>query len=223
MVQRCTQLAKTLLFFTRHGAKEEKYKGIWTGQIDAELSQKGLDQARILGQELKAQNFIPDVVVSSSMKRGVATAKQIVEALDNKPVFEMYDEFIEMTHGDVDGLTEEEFVSQYPEILKAWDRNEDPRFPGGENFEDVENRALPKLQEIIKDNEGKKILFVGHKSVNMVLIGGLLHIDYPFRYIPQQDVCHLTLFIYKGEKAKMKYLNIRPKEIRNYNISGYVE
>lgn len=219
----CLLLAKTLLFFTRHGAKDDKYKGIWTGQIDAELSQKGLDQATNLGLQLKEQNLVPDVVVSSSLKRGVSTAKNIVLALDNKPILEFYDEFIEMTHGDVDGLTEEEFVERYPEILEAWDRDEDPRFPNGENFEDVENRTMPKLKEILKKYEGKKILFVGHKSINMVVIGGLLHIDYPFRYIPQQDVCYLSLFIFKGEKAKLKFLNISPESLDKYKLSGYVE
>jgi broad specificity phosphatase PhoE len=211
-----------MLLFTRHGAKDPKYKGIWTGQIDVDLSKNGVKQASELGKQLQTQKIIPNVVISSTMKRGVATAKAIVKQLTPKPKLESNIEFIEMTHGDVDGLNEKQFVSRYPEILKAWDNNEDYRFPNGENFEDVEKRSMPKLRELLKTYKGKKILFVGHKSINMVLIGALLHINYPFRYIPQQDVCNLTLFII-GDEIKLKFLNINPKEIKNYKLSGYIE
>ncbi len=46
----------------------------------------------------------------------------------------------EIDYGDVEGLTIDDLKNQFPNLLAAWERKEDPRFPNGENQEDVANR-----------------------------------------------------------------------------------
>jgi broad specificity phosphatase PhoE len=207
---------KTCLYITRHGSKKVTVDGAWTGALDVELSENGYLQAKELGKELVQEGVHFDIVISSTMIRGRETAKKIIEQFDYYVELVEFDKLREMSHGDVDGLTTDQFHERYPEIEEAWKRNEDIRFPNGENFEDVENRIMPVINDLLKKYEGKNILFVGHKSVNMVLIGNLLHIPLVERYVPQQETCFLTLFEFKGRKRKLKFLNIDPKSLKSY-------
>ncbi|MFH1650044.1 MAG: histidine phosphatase family protein [Candidatus Woesearchaeota archaeon] len=209
---------KTRLFITRHGAKKGVDDGTWTGALDVELSDAGYKEAEELGNVLAESKLGFDVVVSSTMIRGQETANRILAAFGYNIQFLKFSELREMSHGDVDGLTSQQFYERYPEIEEAWKRDEDVRFPNGENFEDVENRIMPVVYDILKEFEGKNILFVGHKSVNMTLIGKLLHVPLAHRYIPQQETCFLTLFEFKGRKTKLKFLNIEPRSLKSYKL-----
>lgn len=209
-------MTMTNFFITRHGHKTDSYKGIWTGAIDVDLSEKGVKQAQDLGSNLNNLDIKFDLILSSNMKRGKNSVNVIISKLDYTPKTLIFEELKEMSHGDIDGLTEKEFINNYPEILKAWDRDEDPRFPNGENFSDVEKRITPIIDKILKEYEGKNILFVGHKSVNMTLIGYFLKIPYELRYSPQQKMCNLTHFIFKDKKLKLNFLNVNPEDVKNY-------
>jgi broad specificity phosphatase PhoE len=212
-------LDKTYLYITRHGSKKGLNDDTWTGAIDVELSEKGYLQAEELGKELSKAKIKFNVIVTSSMTRSKETAKKIVEQFNyNVEVIE-FDELKEMSHGDVDGLTNSQFHEKYPEIEDAWKRNEDIRFPNGENFQDVDNRIMPVIIQLLEKYEGKNILFVGHKSVNMVLIGNLLNIPLVYRYVPQQETCFLTMFEFKGRKRKLKFLNIHSNSLIHYQKS----
>jgi hypothetical protein len=99
---------KTLFFITRHASKDEKFKNIWTGQIDAPLSDKGKKESEELGEKLNSQNINFDVIISSKMKRCAETAKIVKSKLHNNPELLFFEELKEMTHGEIDGLTEED-------------------------------------------------------------------------------------------------------------------
>ncbi len=209
---------KTLFFITRHASKDEKFKNIWTGQIDAPLSDKGKKESEELGEKLNSQNINFDVIISSKMKRCAETAKIVKSKLHNNPELLFFEELKEMTHGEIDGLTEEDITKNYPKIIKSWNNDEDPVFPKGENFKMVEDRIMPIIDSILKKYEHKNILFIGHKSVNMVLVGNMLRMPLQYRYVLQQDKCYISLFILKNNKAKLKFLNINPKNLNDYNL-----
>ncbi len=204
---------KTALFLSRHGSKDNDHGSTWTGHFDIELSQKGRDEARQLGKAMRDVELA--AVITSTMKRGVASGEEFLKGYRRPIAHERFDSLREMSHGDVDGLTTEEFKERHSEIIDAWSRDEDPRFPNGENFADVQERLVPTITHLLKTYEGKKILLIGHKSTNMVLLGYFLHVPLPFRYIPQQKNCYLTLLTFSGNKCKLEYANC-PPEIARY-------
>ncbi len=205
---------KTFLFITRHGTVNTPKPGMWGGQIDYHLSDSGKKQAEILGKVLT--KFGISVIITSTLSRSVDTGRIVQKHIPGS-VLESHDELIEMSHGEVDGLTTEEFFLKFPNIPQAWGRNEDPVFPGGENFEMVEKRAIPKLNQLLSKYKGKKLLFVGHKSINLVLLGHFLKIPFAYRHILEQENCHLTL-IQLSPKQRIHFVNVYPEGIKHNKV-----
>ncbi|USN45562.1 MAG: histidine phosphatase family protein [Candidatus Woesearchaeota archaeon] len=200
-------MVTTNLYITRHGKKVKEYELQWTGQQDVPLSPKGFDQAKKLGKKLVKKQIEFSVVVSSPLQRARDTAHTIIEQFDVKPPLVLCDELIEMNHGEVDGLTEEEFHEKYPEMFAAWEHGEDPHFPGGENSADVAARTTPLINKLLQDHEGGNILLVGHKSVNRVILGELMHIPKAFQYYLVLKECKLSLYAVVDGEPKVKYIN----------------
>ncbi|MGB0384198.1 MAG: histidine phosphatase family protein, partial [Ardenticatenaceae bacterium] len=66
------------LWLIRHGETDCNAKGIIQGQFDADLSVRGREQARRLGQRLAL--VPPDVLYSSDLSRAHDTARAVGEA-----------------------------------------------------------------------------------------------------------------------------------------------
>jgi broad specificity phosphatase PhoE len=74
----------------------------------------------------------------------------------------------EIDYGLVEGLKVDELDEKFPNLLKSWQNNEDPKFPEGESQLDVSNR----LQDFIKKGFTKKnTAVVTHNVVLRTLIG----------------------------------------------------
>ena len=62
------------LILLRHGESLWNAKNLFTGWVDVELSEKGLQEAARGGQLLKEANLLPDVLHTSLLKRAIDTA-----------------------------------------------------------------------------------------------------------------------------------------------------
>ncbi len=62
------------LILLRHGESIWNAKNLFTGWVDVELSEKGLQEAARGGQLLKEANLLPDVLHTSLLKRAINTA-----------------------------------------------------------------------------------------------------------------------------------------------------
>jgi phosphohistidine phosphatase len=67
------------LWLLRH-AKAEQNDSI--EDFDRALKKRGKQAAQRMGEWLKQQQLIPDLVISSPAKRAIATAKRVLEAMD---------------------------------------------------------------------------------------------------------------------------------------------
>ena len=65
-----------LVFVVRHGESETNEKGLWTGWLDVNLTDKGKEDARKAGDFLK--NFHFDYIYTSDLKRAKETAMTAV-------------------------------------------------------------------------------------------------------------------------------------------------
>jgi len=78
----------------------------------------------------------------------------------------------EINYGSVEGLMYPELAEKFPELLEAWGRKEDPKFPdGGESQQDVAER-LEKF--IVKIRPENRVAIVTHNVVIRALIGKAL-------------------------------------------------
>ena len=61
------------IYVIRHGESENNLKGKWTGWFDAPLTEKGMDDARAVGEVIRGIRF--DKIYSSDLSRAVNTAR----------------------------------------------------------------------------------------------------------------------------------------------------
>ena len=96
-------------------------------RTDLPLVEKGQKQARAIGQYLKKNNLIPDVVYASNLQRTIETARiAIKETGITNPIYQL-DIFNEIDYGPDENKTEEEVIARIgAEAIKDWDDNAIP-------------------------------------------------------------------------------------------------
>jgi broad specificity phosphatase PhoE len=78
----------------------------------------------------------------------------------------------EINYGSAEGLFFSDLAEKFPELVEAWERKEDPKFPGGgESQQDVAERIDKFIAKITPKN---KIAIVTHNVVIRALIGKAL-------------------------------------------------
>ena len=128
----------------RHGMTAANEKGIYIGQTDYALSDKGA--AELLA---KTDEYVyPNVarVYSSPLKRCIETA----ELLFPDTTIQTVDNLMEMNLGTVEGKSSDELVGK--EEFREWLRGGmDARPPQGESVKEVQLRIFRALREIVMD------------------------------------------------------------------------
>ncbi len=114
----------TTLIIARHGntfEKDETPRRVGA-RTDLPLTETGREQARALGQYLKNNELIPDMVFSSGLKRAAETASLAVkETAVPNPVYTL-DIFNEIDYGPDENKTEAEVIARIgAAALKNWE------------------------------------------------------------------------------------------------------
>ena len=142
------------LFFIRHGQTEANVKGILTGRLETNLTQKGIDDAIALSKEL-TQEF--DYYYCSPLTR----THQTLRAIKGDADFIIDERITEVSSGDWQGKLKSELPEVEYDLYKKGQLNS----PNGEALEDVDKRIKSFLEDMFsryKTNE--KILVVTHNA-----------------------------------------------------------
>ncbi len=170
--------AKLRVFLLRHGkpAFPDARSYIY-GHADYPLSDLGVRQAKKVGA------FLADIsmgrIVSSDLSRAVRTA-EIVAGFQSGPgcPLERDPALREIDMGEWDGKTKEEIEGAYADIFRM--RGEDfanVAPPGGENFAQLQRRALDALGRITAAcDEADNLLLVAHGGLFWSMVSGLFRI-----------------------------------------------
>lgn len=164
----------TKVVFIRHGQTEWNIQGRFQGQSDIELTEEGRQQAELLAEHFPLEHI--DAVYSSDLKRAMFTAKAVADkfGLEVQPE----KAFRELSFGDYEGLTYKEIAARDAKCLECfWTRPDLLHFPNGETFEQVQQRAIARLQEILAENDGKTIVIAAHGAVLRTILATAMHID----------------------------------------------
>ncbi len=186
----------TEIILVRHGETEWNVEEIFRGRIDIELNETGIKQAELLAEYLSDSKL--DAIYSSPLKRALKTAEII--AGYHKLDVETAPGLIDFNYGKWQGLSHQEVKDKYKELYAEWIKNPHRvKMPAGESLNEVRERAIGVVDEIIAKHEGTVVL-VSHRVVNKVLICALLGLDDSHFWDIRQDTCGMTTFTYENER-----------------------
>ncbi len=135
------------IIMVRHGQSESNVKKTFTGQLDAQLTEDGREQARRMARYLDQYQI--DKIYASSLQRAVETAQAI--ALRQNCPMEKRDELMEINSGLWQGLTFEEIAEKYPQTYGVWRTDIGKATPeGGETCEELYNRVTAFFKKVLE-------------------------------------------------------------------------
>jgi len=192
------------LFLVRHGDTKLNSRQRFWGQTDVELSDEGKRQAERLRDRLASQKI--DIVYSSGLSRSLATAKIIVSKRRLK--VNSCDDLREINFGYIEGLSFDEIKKLHPELAKVLSNwNARPKFPGGEGFDELNERVCNFLPTLESHTAEEAIVVVAHSGILRLLICHLMKIDLQHWRQVRVDLASLSILETYPQGAILTLLN----------------
>lgn len=160
------------LVIVRHGQSVWNKENKFTGWVDVDLAEKGIEEANRAGELLKDYKF--DAAFTSVLKRANRTLDIILDKIGQTDIPITYDEALnERMYGDLQGKNKDEMREEYgEEQVHIWRRSFDVPPPGGESLKDTAERVLPYFEKEIVPmiKAGKNIIISAHGNSLRALI-----------------------------------------------------
>jgi 2,3-bisphosphoglycerate-dependent phosphoglycerate mutase len=160
------------LVIFRHGQSVWNLENKFTGWVDVELTEKGIQEAKSAGEKLKGYKF--DEAYTSDLKRAQETLKLALEISGQPDIPVTKDKALnERMYGDLQGLNKAETAAKFgDEQVKIWRRSYDIAPPNGESLKDTAARVIPYFEKNIipKLKAGKSIVIAAHGNSLRALI-----------------------------------------------------
>lgn len=155
------------LLLIRHGETDWNVAKKIQGSADISLNEKGIQQAHELGAKFLAKNITVEKIYSSPLKRAVMTAEILSQTIKKDML--VAEGLKEINLGEWEGLPWPIVAEKYPQEYQVWYENRRyTKTPQGESYEDMLQRVLHSLKEIIAENN-QDVAIVSHSAVIMCL------------------------------------------------------
>jgi glucosyl-3-phosphoglycerate phosphatase len=163
----------TRLLIVRHGETDWNREGRWQGHAGPGLNELGRRQAAAVAARLA--HDAPAVLVSSDLARATETAAVIGErtGLDVR----LDPRFREVDVGEWSSLSRAEVGTRYPDAYRQWELGRNAGYPGGESFEELQERCRAALDSLLESEAGRTIVLVAHGGSIRAMIGSVLDLD----------------------------------------------
>ena len=197
----------TSIYLIRHGHLINSHQGVYNGQRDIGLSLKGIAQTIATAAWFKDKPV--RAIYSSDLCRAYDGAKIIAVSLRLEVVPEKA--FRERDFGLWEGLTAEEIRTSYKEAWDNWIA--DPVAtgpPDGESMQNMQDRILTKLKEIIEQHRGEEIILLSHAGVNRIILCHALNLPVINWFRIQQDFCGISTVDFYESTAVVSRMNWAP-------------
>lgn len=181
------------LLLVRHAESEWNVLGKWTGRTDVHLTEKGRQEAAMLGDIVKDIDL--HHAYTSEQIRTVETLMYLLERAGIQGLnHERITHLNERDYGDYTGMNKWEVLEQlgedvFTKIRRSWDHP----IPNGETLQRVHERAVPFYNEHILPRllKGENVLVVSHGNTIRSLIKyledisdeGISEVEMPFGQI----------------------------------------
>lgn len=159
------------VYLLRHGETANAAQVCLNGHYDVALSDQGWNQSRQLAQALK--NLPIHSVYCSDLQRAHEGARLIAEPHHLKPL--ACPELRELSFGNWEGLSLKELREKHPgEMEQRLKDTESFRADGGESFQELRDRVIPKFEEIVARHPEDHIVLMCHGGVNRTILSYIL-------------------------------------------------
>jgi len=167
------------LLLVRHGVTTWNREGRFQGHLDPPLDPIGVEQARLLGARLAAEEHGPLRIVTSPLTRASATAELLADAFGRTGralEVETHDGLMEIGQGEWSGRTHTEIARDDAERYAAWRAGGGQVTPpGGETLAAATHRIVAAFDELTPEG-GAAICLVSHGGILRLGAGRLLRL-----------------------------------------------
>ncbi|MFZ1162688.1 bifunctional RNase H/acid phosphatase [Mycobacterium sp.] len=202
--------AATRLLLLRHGQTELSVQRRYSGRGNPPLTKLGRQQADAAARYLTARGGIA-AVISSPLQRCHDTATAAAKALGLDVAVD--DDLIETDFGGWEGLTFSEAAEHDPELHRRWLRDTSTEPPGGESFDEVNQRVRRARDRVVADHGGNTVLVVSHVTPIKMLLREALDAGPGILYRLHLDLASLSIAEFYPDGAS---------SVRLVNQTGYL-
>jgi broad specificity phosphatase PhoE len=194
----------TQIILVRHGQTPWNKDKIFRGSVDIPLNDQGREEASLAGEWLKGETF--HAAYTSPLSRSRDTA----EAISRHHGLEVLDlpGLSDLCYGDWQGLPLTEVKVKYADLYRRWEAApETVRFPQGETLNEVRDRALAAVEQVVQRHPGQAVLLSAHRAVNKVLIAAFIGLDNSHFWRIGQDTTAVNRFHRVGNIWQIMLVN----------------
>jgi broad specificity phosphatase PhoE len=196
----------TRIVLIRHGRTEwnegdgERFRG----RADLDLSEFGVEQAKLTADRIAGWPI--SAIYSSPLRRALSTAEILASTVNLKAG--LLNGLIDINYGTWQGLSPGEAAANDSQLYQLWLQSPHlVTFPGGENLEQVQERAYYALKTLLSKHEAQTIAIVSHKVVCMVLVCRIIGLDKSRFWQVEQDTCAINLIEAREKLLQITLLN----------------
>jgi broad specificity phosphatase PhoE len=163
-----------MIYFLRHGETTASQTGGYCGTLDPDLTPAGCQMAEDFADAYKSLPWA--AVFSSPLRRAVATAKPLCEAVGIQ--MRLKKGLKEIAFGQWEGKTPEDVNREFHDDYVRWLTDPGWNAPtGGEKGIDIARRSSLALEQIENTRAPGNVLVVSHKATIQIMLCSLLGID----------------------------------------------
>lgn len=194
----------TQIILVRHGQTPWNKDKIFRGSKDIPLNDQGREEARLAGEWLKGETI--HAAYTSPLSRSRDTAEAI--ARHHGLTVQDLPGLSDLCYGDWEGLPLTEVKVRYADLYRQWETAPHTvRFPNGETLDELRDRALAAVEEVVRRHPGQTVLLSAHRAVNKVLIAAFIGLDNSHFWRIGQDTTAINRFTRVGDVWHIMAIN----------------
>ncbi len=188
------------LIFVRHGQSEGNARGVITGSLDLDLTDRGREQARLVGARLASEPVA--AVYASTLRRAANTGAAV--AAHHSIEVERIADLDEYRYGEAEGLAWPEMVERWNLTPDDWGRGV---VPGEEGHPAFRARIGSAIDELRARHREDVAVVACHGGTIIQALGHLLEL--PAHASPRTRIanCSLTVMAHRAGRDEIVVVN----------------
>src|SRR3989344_1512172 len=202
-----------VVYLLRHLPTKYNRNGMYMGRSnDAPILVETIPAYRDMLAKCLAGNISNPKIVCSSSLRCKQTANLLVELTPTTNVIIDHN-LDEVDYGDFEGRFPQDIKKLYPSEYQQWmEQPSTLRFPHGESFVEVQQRAVKLVLELTASSEKNPIFLVSHVDVIKMVICWVTDVSIDNKRMFRVDTGSVSCLettdeVYNPKKIKVRYLN----------------